>query len=137
MEEKEILDLIECAVKAQSNSYSPYSKYKVGAAVLTKDNKVYLGTNIENSAYSPSNCAERSAIFAAISNGDKHFKAIAVVAGDRTNYASPCGVCRQVMTEFFDKNTLIIVAKGKKKYEYKTYSLSDLLPNSFNKSYLG
>jgi len=124
-------ELIKLAIKAAANSYSPYSKFKVGAALLTTDNKVYLGCNIENAAYGPSNCAERTAFFKAISDGAKDFKAIAIVGGkDNFNeFCPPCGVCRQVMNEFCSKDFKIIL--GKENLEYKTYTLEELLPLSF------
>ncbi len=124
-------ELIKLAIKAASNSYSPYSNFKVGAALLTTDNKVYLGCNIENAAYGPSNCAERTAFFKAISDGVKDFKAIAIVGGkDSFNeLCPPCGVCRQVMSEFCSKDFKIIL--GKENLEYKTYTLDELLPLSF------
>ena len=126
-------ELIKAAILAAQNSYSPYSNFKVGAALLTDDDKVYLGCNIENAAYGPSNCAERTAIFKAVSEGHKKFKAIAIVGGhngDFENYATPCGICRQVMSEFCDKDFKIIV--GNKNLEYKVYTLGELLPHSFD-----
>ncbi len=127
------IELIKAAILAAQNSYSPYSNFKVGAALLTDDDKVYLGCNIENAAYGPSNCAERTAIFKAVSEGHKKFKAIAIVGGhngDFENYATPCGICRQVMSEFCDKDFKIIV--GNKNLEYKVYTLGELLPHSFD-----
>lgn len=126
-------ELIKAAITAAQNSYSPYSNFKVGAALLTDDGKVYLGCNIENAAYGPSNCAERTAIFKAVSEGHKKFKAIAIVGGpngDFANYATPCGICRQVMSEFCDKDFKIIV--GNKNLEYKVYTFGELLPHSFD-----
>ena len=125
-------ELIKAAITAAQNSYSPYSNFKVGAALLTDDGKVYLGCNIENAAYGPSNCAERTAIFKAVSEGHKKFKAIAIVGGLNGNFekfATPCGICRQVMSEFCDKDFKIIV--GNKNLEYEVYTLADLLPHSF------
>ena len=129
MEEK----LIEAAIKASNNSYSPYSNFKVGAALLTSDNKVFLGCNIENAAYSPSCCAERCAIFKAVSEGYSEFKAIAIVGGTNGNFKDfcpPCGVCRQVLSEFVNKDFKIIL--GNKNLEYKTYTLEELLPLGFS-----
>lgn len=91
--------LIEHAVKALEHAYAPYSNFKVGAALLGSSGKVYLGCNIENAAYSPTNCAERTAVFKAVSEGETSFKALAVVA-DTTAVITPCGVCRQVLAEF-------------------------------------
>lgn len=118
--------LIREAMKAKENAYVPYSKFKVGAALLTEDGKIYSGCNIENAAYTPTICAERTAIFKAISEGTKEIKAIAVVAGSNMSY--PCGVCRQVIKEF-GENATIIVATSEE--EYKEYTLNDLLPHGF------
>lgn len=129
--------LITKAFDARKNSYSPYSNFCVGAALLTTDNKIYTGCNIENSAYSPTNCAERTAFFKAICEGVRSFKAIAIVGGDKDatdfNYCPPCGVCRQVMMEFCDANSFEIVLAISKE-NYKIYTLAQLLPESF---YLG
>ena len=126
-------ELIKLAIKASENSYSPYSNFKVGAALVTKENKIFLGCNIENSAYGPSNCAERTAIFKAVSEGYKDFKALAIVGGlngEFKNFCSPCGVCRQVMSEFCNKDFEIIL--GNDKLEYQKYTLEELLPHSFD-----
>ena len=126
-------ELIKAAITAAQNSYSPYSGFKVGAALLTDDGKVYLGCNIENAAYGPSNCAERTAIFKAVSEGHKKFKAIAIVGGangDFKDFCPPCGVCRQVMNEFCDKDFVIYL--GNKNLEYQKFTLSELLPHSFD-----
>jgi len=109
------------------NSYSPYSNYKVGAALLTEDGKVYLGTNVENCGYSPSNCAERSAFFSAISNGDRKFSKLAVV-GSSEGIAYPCGICRQVIVELAP-NIEIICAKDENTFE--VLKIDDLLPHAF------
>ena len=125
--------LIQTAVKMLDFSYVPYSHFHVGAALLTKSGKIYTGCNIENAAYGPSNCAERTAIFKAVSDGEKEFEAIAVVGGSEgkiEDFCPPCGVCRQVMAEFCDKDFKIILSNGKK--EVKTFTLSDLLPESFS-----
>ncbi|MCI6809223.1 MAG: cytidine deaminase [Spirochaetia bacterium] len=125
--------LIQTAVKMLDFSYVPYSHFHVGAALLTKSGKIYTGCNIENAAYGPSNCAERTAIFKAVSEGEKEFEAIAVVGGSEgkiEDFCPPCGVCRQVMAEFCDKDFKIILSNGKK--EVKTFTLSDLLPESFS-----
>lgn len=132
MEEKLILSAIE----ARKKSYSPYSNFKVGAAIITNTDKIYTGCNIENVAYSPSNCAERTAIFKAVSEGEMKFKAIAIVGGkDQLEECFPCGVCRQVLTEFCDKEEFkIIIATSIE--NYKVYTLKELLPNSFSKEML-
>ncbi len=127
------LELIRIAKLAAENAYVPYSGFTVGAALLTKDNKVYSGCNIENASYSPTNCAERTAFFKAISESERDFAAIAIVGGkdkNFTDYCTPCGVCRQVMAEFCSKDFKIIL--GKNDDEYKTFTLGDLLPESFN-----
>ena len=120
-------ELIKKALEAKQNSYSPYSNYKVGAALLTEDGKVYLGTNVENCGYSPSNCAERSAFFSAISNGDRKFSKLAVV-GSSDGIAYPCGICRQVIVELAP-NIEIICAKDENTFEILT--IKDLLPHAF------
>lgn len=124
------MNLIDYAKDASKNSYSPYSNFKVGAALLTKNGKIYKGCNIENSSYSPSCCAERTAFVKAISEGEKDFKAIAIVGGTNSfdNFCLPCGVCRQVMSEFCDKDFKIYVTNDK---EIKEYKLDELLPFSF------
>ena len=128
-------ELIEKAKEAAKNAYVPYSGYTVGAALLTKDGKVYLGCNIENAAYGPTNCAERTAFFKAVSEGERAVSKIAVVGGKNLHfkdYFAPCGVCRQVMREFCDDSFVILL--GKNSDEYKSFSLSELLPLSFSKS---
>lgn len=116
MEEK-YLELLKKAYEMRFNSYTPYSHYKVGAALLCKNGKVYTGCNIENGAFSPTVCAERVAFFDAVKNGERDFEAIAVASGLATDtemgYASPCGVCRQVMSEFCDDDFKIILSKAK------------------------
>ncbi|MBQ1194039.1 MAG: cytidine deaminase [Lachnospiraceae bacterium] len=131
-------ELIKEALEARKMSYSPYSKYKVGAALLTKDGKVYRGCNIENAAYTPTNCAERTAFFKALSEGEHDFESIAVVGGYGDipeGYAYPCGVCRQVMMEFCDSKTFkVITAISENEYIEKT--LEELLPLGFGPSNL-
>ncbi len=125
-------ELIGNAMAAMKNAYSPYSEFCVGAALLTKKGKVYTGCNIENSSYSATNCAERTAFFSAVKNGERQFSAIAVVGGKKgrvENYCSPCGVCRQVMSEFCDKDFKIYLYNG---VEIRTYTLDELLPNTFS-----
>lgn len=127
--------LIENAIEARKMAYTPYSKYKVGAALLSSDNKIIKGCNIENAAFGPTNCAERTAFFKAVSEGVKEFSAIAIVGGLEnetdlfSGYAFPCGVCRQVMREFCDSEFEIVVARSID--DYKVYTLGELLPESF------
>lgn len=126
--------LIEEALTAREQAYCPYSNFAVGAALLTGSGKIYHGCNVENASYSVANCAERTAIFKAVSEGEKEFVAIAVVGGKKdaspVDYVYPCGVCRQVMAEFGNPEEFrIIVAKTAN--DYKTYVLKDLLPESF------
>ena len=125
--------LIQKALEARERAYAPYSHFQVGAALLTKDGKIYQGCNIENAAYTPTNCAERTAFFKAVYEGERDFEAIAVVGspeGPCTGYASPCGVCRQVMMEFCNpKEFRVIVAKSVE--EYKEFTLEELLPMGF------
>ena len=124
-------ELIEFAIKARESAYTPYSNYKVGAALKAKSGKIYLGCNIENAAFSPTVCAERVAFFKAISEGEKDFEAIAVVGGKEeiTDFAPPCGVCRQVMSEFCSPDFEIILYNGK---EEKVYKLKEILPRAFS-----
>ncbi|HAS38610.1 MAG TPA: cytidine deaminase [Ruminococcaceae bacterium] len=125
-------ELCAAAIKAMGNAYVPYSGYKVGAALLTADGKIFIGCNIENAAYSPTVCAERVAFFKAISSGERKFKAIAVAGGKNGKIEGafpPCGVCRQVMAEFCSPDFAILVVTGTD--SYKKYSLSDLLPEAF------
>lgn len=128
-------ELIKAALDARRFSYSPYSGFAVGAALLCKDGSLYTGCNIENSAFSPTNCAERTAFFKAVSEGKKEFEKIAVVGGDAekepSNYCSPCGVCRQVMKEFCKADFEIIFAINEN--DYKKMTLAEILPASFDK----
>lgn len=123
-------ELVNAAMKARKNSYSPYSRFRVGAALLTKEGKLYTGANIENSSYGLTVCAERTAIFKAVSEGEHNFTALAVACDtDQFNLAYPCGACRQVMTEFLKADADIIVSINTGKY--KIHKLNELLPNSF------
>lgn len=125
--------LIEMAKTAASNAYAPYSDFCVGAALLCKNGKIYTGCNIENSSFSPTNCAERTAFFKAISEGERDFEAIAIVGGknlDFSDFCYPCGVCRQVMSEFCKGEFRIIL--GKADGEIIESTLSELLPNGFS-----
>ena len=133
MEKAMIEKLIDIAIRQLDFSYSPYSGFKVGAALLTKDGEIYMGCNIENASYTPTNCAERTAFFKAVSEGVREFQAICIVGGQNgvlTEYAAPCGVCRQVMMEFCDPETFqIILAINKEKYD--VFTLKELLPLGF------
>ena len=125
--------LIDLAWKARENAYVPYSHFKVGACIALKDGTFVQGCNIENAAYTPTNCAERTAFFKAVSEGVKEFQAICVVGGRDgvlTGNAAPCGVCRQVMMEFCDPETFqIILAVSKDKYD--VFTLRELFPLGF------
>ncbi len=128
-------ELVKMAFDAMQKAYAPYSNYKVGAALLTESNEVYLGCNIENAAYGPTNCAERTAFFKAISEGEKSFSKIAIVGGKNgvvTDMFMPCGVCRQVMAEFCSSDFEIIVAKSQD--DFKVFTLKELLPFGFSKN---
>lgn len=119
-------ELVKKAYEAMEFSYSPYSHFKVGAALLTESGKVYTGCNVEVVSFGATNCAERTAIFKAISEGEMNYKAIAVVSSSN-DLTFPCGICRQVIVEFA-KDIDIIVAKG---YDYEVYTIDELLPKSF------
>ena len=127
MIEEELQKLIQAAIETRKQSYSPYSNFAVGAAVLSNDGYIYGGCNIENASYGLTNCAERTAIFNAVSDGKRNISAIAVVA-DTDRPCSPCGACRQVIGEF--KIPCIIMANLKG--EYKKVTLEELLPFSFS-----
>ena len=125
--------LIQKAIDTIPFSYSPYSNFKVAAALLTKDGKIYTGCNIESASYTPSNCAERTAFFKAVSEGEYKFEAIAIVGGKHgklDDYCPPCGVCRQVMMEFCNpKEFKVILAKSLD--DYKEFTLEEILPLGF------
>jgi len=128
----EYRELVNQAIIASENAYCRMSNFKVGAALLADSGRIYLGCNIENSSYSPTNCAERTAFFKAISEGERDFEAIAIVGGmngDFSEYCAPCGVCRQVMNEFCNGDFKIIL--GKKDCTYIEYSLRELFPQGF------
>lgn len=130
--------LVELALEARNRSYAPYSHFMVGAALLTNDGKVYQGCNIENASFSPTVCAERTAFFKAISEGDREFVKIAVVGspeGEVDRYAAPCGVCRQVMTEFCDPETFEIIF-GISPEKYEVHLLKEILPYGFGIGHL-
>ena len=124
--------LIDRAKEAMMHAYAPYSGFYVGAALLCADGTVYQGCNIENAAYGPTNCAERTAVFKAVSEGHHRFKRI-VVAGRSDSPCVPCGECRQVLSEFAPELEVICLDKSGNEL---ALSLSDLLPHSFNKSFL-
>lgn len=127
--------LVKSALLAMQRAYAPYSGYKVGAALLAKSGALYTGCNVENAAYGPTNCAERTAFFKAISEGEREFLKIAIVGGkdgDVTDMFMPCGVCRQVMAEFCDADFEIVVALSED--DFKSYTLQELLPFGFSKN---
>ncbi len=125
-------ELIGNAMAAMKNAYAPYSHFLVGAALLCKNGKVYTGCNVENSSYSVTSCAERTALYAAVSKGEREFKAIAIVGGKNgrvEKYCPPCGVCRQALGEFCGKDFKIYLYNG---VEIQTYTLDELLPDAFS-----
>lgn len=119
--------LIDMALKAMENAYAPYSDFKVGAALLCSDKKVYTGCNIENSSYGASNCAERTAIFKAVSEGERKFEKIAIVSSSG-DFTFPCGICRQVLSEFMYDKTVVLFSE---KDGIKEFKIKDLLPEAF------
>ena len=133
MDNNQIEEMIGLAIEQLAYAYTPYSGFKVGAALLTSGGKYYTGCNIENAAYAPTNCAERTAFFKAVSEGERSFQAICIVGGKDgilTEYAAPCGVCRQVMMEFCDPETFrIILAVSKEQYD--VFTLKEMLPLGF------
>lgn len=129
VERMDMQTLIDQAIAARKKAYTPYSNFQVGAAVLTKNKQVFLGCNIENASYGLTNCAERTAIFKAVSEGEKEIEAI-VVVGDTEGPISPCGACRQVMAEFCDENTKIILTNLKGDRVETT--INELLPGFFS-----
>ena len=137
MEKTMIEKLIDTAIKQLDFSYTPYSGFKVGAALLTKKGEIYTGCNIENASYTPTNCAERTAIFKAVSEGCREFSAIAIVGGKldedalaQAGYTAPCGVCRQVLREFVNPSAFAVIL-ARTIEAYKVYTLEELLPESF------
>lgn len=136
MDKKILATLIEKALNAKNNAYVPYSNFRVGAALLTREGEIFTGCNIENAAYSPTNCAERTAFFKAVSEGRKNFTAIVISGGDKNEngqYCPPCGVCRQVMLEFCDSETFTVILANSKN-DYRILKLEELIPFSFMKS---
>jgi len=133
-----VKNLIREAIRGMEHAYAPYSKHYVGAALLTTKEKIYIGCNIENAAYGPTNCAERTALFKAVSEGDKEFAAIAIVGGKMgiiKDFFPPCGVCRQVLREFVDPKTFLVIL-ARTEEDYAIYSLEALLPLSFGPEHL-
>lgn len=125
----DVKDLIKKAIEIKKRAYAPYSNFHVACVVMTKSGRGFEGVNIENAAYSPTLCAERNALSTAITEGEREFAYI-VIKGD-SDYTYPCGVCRQFIREFADSDTKIIVAKDPE--NYKTFTIDDLLPESFSK----
>ena len=128
------LQLMQLAVEAREMAYAPYSGFRVGAALLAKSGKVYKGCNVENAAYSPTNCAERTALFKAVSEGEREFVAIAIVGGMYeaiADFCAPCGVCRQVLAEFCDKDFRVILGNPD---QIKVYTFEEILPFAFGKA---
>lgn len=124
-------ELVQKALEARELAYCPYSNFKVGAAVLFEDDNIYTGCNIENASFGATNCAERTAIFKGVSEGNVRIKAMALV-GDTSTFTYPCGICRQVISEFIeDENTKIILVKNKDEYIVKTFA--EIMPGAFTK----
>lgn len=136
----EDLDLIKKALEMRSFSYAPYSNFCVGAALMTKDGKIYTGCNIENASYTPTNCAERTAFFKAVSEGEKDFTTIVIAGGPKDatelDYCPPCGVCRQVMMEFCNPKTFRVIL-AKSETEYQSYTLEEVMPLGFGPVNMG
>lgn len=133
MDKKTIEKLIDTALEQLDFSYAPYSGFNVGAALLAKNKAVYTGCNIENAAYTPTNCAERTAFFKAVSEGVRDFEAICIVGGKNkkaTGYTAPCGVCRQVMMEFCNPKAFKIILAIDRE-NYRIFTLEDMLPQGF------
>ena len=133
MEQIMVEKLIDTAIEQLKFSYTPYSNFKVGAALLAENGEIYTGCNIENASYTPTNCAERTAFFKAVSEGVHDFQAICIVGGKEgklTEYTAPCGVCRQVMMEFCDPKTFQIILAVDKE-QYTIYTLEELMPLGF------
>ncbi len=127
----DIIELITLAIDAREKAYAPYSNFKVGAAALFEDGNIYVGCNIENVSYGATNCAERTAIYNGVSNGNRNLKALAVI-GDIEGYTYPCGICRQVISEFaLDEDINIYIIKNKEDFLVK--KLKDILPEAFSK----
>ena len=134
MDNLPIKELIQTALDARKNAYAPYSHYQVGAALLSSDGTIYSGCNIENASYGATNCAERTAFFSAVSEGKRDFLAIAIPGGlegeEISDYAVPCGICRQIMQEFCGDDFQVIVAKSTE--DFRQYPFSEILPFGFD-----
>jgi cytidine deaminase len=130
MDQKDYQELIELAIKSKEDAYAPYSNFRVGAALMTEEGKIYTGINIENAPDGATCCGERTAVFKAVSEGARKLKAIAI-AGDSEDVCYPCGICRQVLAEFGDDELVVICTS--KNGNYKEYKLGELLPNAFRK----
>ena len=126
-------ELLQIAIKAKSNSYSPYSKFRVGAVLVSSEGNLYSGVNVENSSYGLTMCAERTAVFKAVSEGEKDFKTI-VITSDADDFIPPCGACRQVMMEICGPELEVVLSNSER--EIRILKLKELLPLSFNKEYL-
>ena len=127
-------ELLEIAIEAREMAYAPYSGFRVGAALVGKSGKIYKGCNVENAAYSPTNCAERTAIFKAVSEGEREFDAIAIVGGmgeTIADFCAPCGVCRQVLAEFCDPDFRVVLGTPENPQEF---AFKDILPYGFGKN---
>ena len=132
IQKEDIHKLIDIAIQQRKKSYAPYSGFRVGAALLSTDGSIYGGCNIENAAFTPGNCAERTAIFKAVSDGMREFTAICIMGGgeeEPSDYVAPCGVCRQVMMEFCSRDFIIILAIDRD--NYKCFTLGELFPMGF------
>jgi len=130
--------LAEAALSAKENAYAPYSNFHVGAALLSEGGTVYTGCNIESAAFSPTVCAERTALFCAVSKGERKFRAIAIAGSPKdgeAQYCYPCGVCRQTLKEFVNDNFTVIIVKTAE--DYRVHSFGELFPHSFGPENLG
>ena len=129
--------LMEAAIAARKMSYAPYSSYQVGAALLTEDGSIYTGCNVENASYGATCCAERTAVFKAVSEGKRSIKMIAIAggSGDKLNLAHPCGICRQVLREFCDPGKMKVIV-GTSASSFQSYTLEELLPESFGPDFM-
>ncbi len=128
------LELMQIAIAAREKAYAPYSGFRVGAALLGKSGKVYTGCNVENAGYSPTNCAERTALFKAVSEGEQEFVSIAIVGGryeSIADFCAPCGVCRQALAEFCDGDFRVVLGTPEK---IRVFTFAELLPFAFGKS---
>ncbi|MCR4641906.1 MAG: cytidine deaminase [Lachnospiraceae bacterium] len=130
-------ELMEAAIAARKMSYAPYSSYQVGAALLAEDGSLYTGCNVENASYGATCCAERTAVFKAVSEGRRAFRMIAIAggSGEKLNLAHPCGICRQVLREFCDPAQFTVIV-GTSAASYKSYTLEELLPESFGPDFM-